>query len=99
MVVIAGTVRIRSEHRPEAIERAQSVSIASEREPGCRTYRISADLRDPDLFHVFEVWDDEAALAAHFQTQHLREFQNHLPRLMAGEMKIIQYEVSNAHQL
>ena len=99
MIVIAGTVYVDPQHRPEAMERARSVSIASEQERGCRSYRIAADLRDPNLFHVFEVWDDEAALAAHFQTQHLREFQIHLPRLVDGEMKITRYDVSNMQLL
>jgi quinol monooxygenase YgiN len=94
MIVIAGTVRLHPEHRAEAIERALRMAAASEAEPGCRTYRFFADLRDPDTFFIFEEWEDETALAAHFQTAHMAEFREHLPKLVAGEMRIQRYAVS-----
>jgi quinol monooxygenase YgiN len=99
MIIIAGTVRIHLAHRAEAITRAVTVCDASEREPGCRRYQITADLVDPALFHVFELWETEEALTAHFTTEHLHEFQRHLPRLVEGPLQIQRFDVTGATTL
>lgn len=38
-----------------------------EDEPGCLVYCFAADPVQPDLIQVYELWEDEAALAAHFE--------------------------------
>ena len=35
-------------------------------EPGCLAYVFGADPAEPNRLHIFELWTDEAALAAHF---------------------------------
>ena len=35
-------------------------------EPGCLVYSFAADAVEPDLIQVYELWDDEQSLAAHF---------------------------------
>lgn len=35
-------------------------------EPGCLVYCFAADPVEPDLIQVYELWEDEATLAAHF---------------------------------
>jgi quinol monooxygenase YgiN len=52
MIVIAGTVPIKPEARAEAIAVAGTWSLR--REPGCRAYRFSIDLDDPNLVCIFE---------------------------------------------
>ncbi|WPD18572.1 putative quinol monooxygenase [Thermaerobacter composti] len=44
----------------------------SRREPGCRAYKVHRSLDHPDEFLLYEVYDDEAALEAHWQTPHFR---------------------------
>lgn len=36
-------------------------------EPGCLVYCFAADPVVPDLIQVYELWQDEASLAAHFE--------------------------------
>jgi quinol monooxygenase YgiN len=36
-------------------------------EPGCLVYCFAADPVQPDLIQVYELWEDEASLAAHFE--------------------------------
>ncbi|AKH42291.1 Antibiotic biosynthesis monooxygenase [Croceibacterium atlanticum] len=48
---------------------------ASRAEPGCHAYSYAEDVAEPGLFRVMEMWDDREALAAHFQTGHMREWQ------------------------
>ena len=35
-------------------------------EPGCIVYCFAADPCEPDLIQVYELWEDEASLTAHF---------------------------------
>ena len=48
---------------------------ASQAEEGCQDYTFSVELNDPTVMRITELWDDMAALEAHFQTPHMAEFQ------------------------
>ena len=57
-------------------------STASVRdEPTCRQFQVLQDEKDPDLFFLYEVYDDAAALEAHRETPHFKKFM-----AGAGEM-------------
>ena len=99
MIVIAGTARVREEQRDVAIEAARAMSTASRAEPGCRQYRFSADLDDPNVVHVFEEWDSAEALEVHFATPHMAEFQAALGATLDGAPAITRFEVSVAGPL
>ncbi len=98
-IVVAGSVRIRPEHRQSAIEAALAMAAATRREPGCRAYRFSADLADPALFYVHEEWATAEALVAHFATPHMAEFNAILPGLLASAPEITRFEVSTSGPL
>lgn len=95
MIVVAGRVQVKPEHRDEAIRRAIAISRDSEAEEGCLSYRFYTDLENPSVFFIFEEWESQEALNAHFQTPHLKEFQQHVARLLAAPSVIKQYEVSS----
>ena len=94
-IVIRGALPVRPDKRAEAIEAFIAVSEGSESETGCRTYRFSEDVREPNSFIITEHWDDEAALAGHFQTPHMAAFTAIVPTLLAGAPEVVKYEVSN----
>jgi quinol monooxygenase YgiN len=95
MVVIAGQVKVRPERRADAARIAMDMAAATRAEPGCVEYRFSADLEDPNTFHLFEHWETEEALQRHFQTPHMAEFRQHLPGLLAGPTAVRRYAVSS----
>ena len=95
MIVIAGRVKIKPEVREDAIKVAVTMANASQAEAGCIAYRFYADLEAPNTFFIFEHWESEAALKAHFETPHMAEFRNHLPRLLAEDINIQRYDVSS----
>jgi quinol monooxygenase YgiN len=99
MTVVAGTVRVRPERRDEAIRVALTMARATQAESGCRTYRFYADLEDPAVFFIFEEWESEEALGAHFQTEHMAAFQAALPELVAGPPDIRFYSVASARSM
>jgi quinol monooxygenase YgiN len=99
MTVVAGTVRVRPEKRDEAIRVALAMAKATQAESGCRTYRFYADLEDPAVFFIFEEWESEEALGAHFRTEHMAAFQAALPGLVAGPPDIRFYTVASARSM
>ena len=96
MLIVAGTVTIHLPDRDALIEAAEHMMQSSREEPGCLAYKITADLSDPSQFHIFEKWQDQAALDAHFQTPHMTAFQD----VIAGkvtQMNIEQYHATALH--
>lgn len=99
MIVIAGNVTVKPETRDQWMQVAMTMSRASEAEDGCVTYRFYQDLEDPDLMLLFEVWESEEALEAHFKTEHMAEYRSRIPDLVAGPSKLTRYEVSSSRPL
>lgn len=59
-------MRSKPNQREAAIAAFTTVMTKSQQEPGCIVYRFTADLGDPMLFHVMEIWESEQALLDHF---------------------------------
>jgi quinol monooxygenase YgiN len=49
------------------------LSPLSREEPGCRFYQVYRDPAEPRVFHIFEIYDDEDAVAAHASSAHFAE--------------------------
>ena len=96
MIVIAGTIAVKPERREDAQQAALAMAEATRRESGCVSYAFYADLLDPGAFFLFEEWESDAALAAHFQTEHMARFQEQVPALLAGPPRITRYVVDSA---
>jgi quinol monooxygenase YgiN len=94
MLIVAGRVPVKAERRAEAVAAAVKMAKATQSEAGCRSYAFYSDLEDPNLFLIYEEWESDAALAAHFQTPHMAEFNAVIPSLVAGPPSINRYEVS-----
>jgi quinol monooxygenase YgiN/quercetin dioxygenase-like cupin family protein len=99
MIVISGTARVRPEAREEAIAAAREMARLSTSEHGCRAYEFSTVLDDPNTFRLFEQWDDEAALIAHFGTPHFAAFSGRLGAFLAAPPSFTRYDVAGAGPL
>ena len=99
MIVIAGSVRVKAEKREAAVRAALTMAEATRAEPGCLTYRFSADLADPTTFLIFEEWEDDEALARHFASAHMEAFRRAIPDLVAGPAAIKRYVVERAEPM
>jgi autoinducer 2-degrading protein len=69
--------------RHDTIDEFRAVLLAHarasvEEESGCRQFDVASDPADPARFFIYEVYDDEAAIAAHQATEH---FKRNAPRL------------------
>ena len=68
-LIVAGTVRVPPENLDALRPHMITMMAASRAEDGCETYGYAEDVAEPGLIHIFEVWRDQAALTAHFQTR------------------------------
>ena len=59
----------------------------AQREPGVRAFQIHQSLNEPEKFFFYEVFKDEAAFAAHQQSEHFKTLiaGEALPRLAKRE--------------
>lgn len=74
MIVISGTIPVKPEMKEEATQLALEMQKATCAEQGCRTYRFSFDLAEPNTMCIFEEWESEEALGSHFKTEHMKKF-------------------------
>lgn len=65
-IVIAAQIDLDPARRAEALSSARVHIDAALAQEGCIAYDWSADGHDPARVNVFEEWENEAALAAHF---------------------------------
>jgi quinol monooxygenase YgiN len=68
-IIIAGTIDLADpSRREEALRIAGPLQRKTrDEEPGCRAYVFAADPCVEGRIGVYELWDDEASLAAHFR--------------------------------
>jgi (4S)-4-hydroxy-5-phosphonooxypentane-2,3-dione isomerase len=56
----------------EAALARMSAAVAAD-EPGCLFYNANVSVDDPNLYLLYEVYQDEDALLAHRETRHFKE--------------------------
>ena len=95
MVIVVAHARVKPEAREAAIAAASKMRDASIAEPGCQEYNFWFAFDDEHELLVFERWDDQAALDAHFATPHLAEFAAAIPEWVDGAPAITRYEVDD----
>ncbi len=94
MLVIAGEIEIDPNKREAAAAAALRMMAETRKEVGCISYSLSGDLAQSGLFRIFEEWESQQALDAHFASPHMATFQAAVGGLGVKRMKIQRYEVS-----
>lgn len=94
MLVIAGRITLDPAKKADAVAAATEMMKATRRESGCKTYVFSAELEEPGAFRIFEEWDSEEALRAHFESPHMKRFQAAMGGLGITGMSILKYEIA-----
>lgn len=93
-VIIAGTVRVPPERIDLFRPHMAKMLAASRAEDGCIAYSYAVDVEDPGLVRVFEVWRDQPALEAHFQTPHMAEWRAAWPQFGVSDRQLVLYETA-----
>lgn len=99
MLVISGEIRVAPESRAIAVAAAIKVAQATRKEAGCLSYSFYSNLEDPNVFRIFEEWETEAALGAHFKTPHIAQFRTDMAQVKVLSRQIRRYEVTSVAAL
>lgn len=99
MIVISGSLTIKPEHRDEFVAAAVAMGEASRAEDGCGDYVFTADLADANTIRVFEQWESDEALKAHFAMPHFKAFGKQLAGWVASQGSFTRYEVASSGDL
>lgn len=94
MIVIAGKVPIDPSKREQAKTIMKTMMDTTLQEEGCITYQFLLNPWNDSEIHIFEEWETQDALDAHFQTGHMAEFRKALPAIVTGKFAIKRYVVS-----
>jgi quinol monooxygenase YgiN len=99
MIVVVGRVKTDPERREECVRVGQEVARASRAEAGCLAYAIYQDTEDENRFVFVEEWADQAALDAHFATEHVSTFMADIQPTLAGPPDLKFHTVSGSATL
>src|SRR5689334_607438 len=83
MFVNAVDLDIVPAERDNFIAAIKENGAATAKEPGCRRFDILNLASDPNHFFLYEVYDNEAALKAHRETEHFKKYQATTGKMVA----------------
>ncbi len=69
MIVVSGTFRLGASSVEAAKAAASEMARATRNEDGCITYAFFQSIEEPTTFRVFEEWESDAHLKAHFEVE------------------------------
>lgn len=95
MVIVAGTITVDPSKRTQLETAFDRMRAATLKEAGCIEYQAYADRKDPSTVLVFEKWQSEDALRAHFATPHMAEFGAALAQAGVTGSEVKKYVVSS----
>lgn len=94
MLIIAGTLTVEPDHRQAMLESVATMVEASRAEAGCHEYVFTPDPHEPSLVRLFELWESEEALAAHFASEHMASWQERAADLPITGRDIAKYTIA-----
>jgi len=83
MFVNAVDLDIVPAERDNFIAAIKENGAATAKEPACRRFDILNLASDPNHFFLYEVYDNEAALRAHRETEHFKKYQATTGKMVA----------------
>lgn len=89
MIFIAAKLRVRPEDADRWAEIARPFTEATRAEPGCLWFDWSRSLEDPTEYVLVEAFRDDAAGAAHVQSEHFRRAQRDLPPHLVETPRVV----------
>ena len=76
MIALLVTIQIKAEHRDAFMaSMLDDARGSNNNEPGCLRFDVLQDNSDPYRIHLYEVYQDEAALEAHRHAPHYLKWQ------------------------
>ena len=77
MQALVVTFHIKSEHVAAFdVAITDNARASRETEPGCRQFDVCRDPQNSQLFFLYELYDDDAAIAAHMASAHFKSMDS-----------------------
>jgi quinol monooxygenase YgiN len=93
MIFITAKFRVVPEDADRWPEIAADFTAATRSEPGCLWFDWSRSLDDPTEYVLVEAFRDDAAGAAHVQSEHFKTARSALPPHLAETPRIINFTI------
>ncbi|HYN30882.1 MAG TPA: putative quinol monooxygenase [Dermatophilaceae bacterium] len=93
MIFITAKFPVRPEHADAWPEISRAFTEATRAEAGCLWFDWSRSLDDPSEYVLVEAFRDDAAGAAHVQSEHFRTATQELPRYLSATPRIVNVPV------
>jgi quinol monooxygenase YgiN len=93
VIFIAAKFQVLPEHADDWPEIVGDFTAATRSEPGCLWFDWSRSLEDPNEYVLIEAFRDDAAGAAHVQSDHFKKAQQTLPPHLAATPKIVNFTI------
>ena len=93
MIFITAKFPVKPEHADDWPEISRAFTEACRAEEGCLWFDWSRSLDDPNEYVLVEAFRDDAAGAAHVQSEHFKAAQQSLPPHLAATPRIINFSV------
>ena len=98
-LIIAGTVRVPPAHVEGLRPHMAAMMSATRAEDGCLQYGYAEDVTEPGLIHIFEIWRDQGALDAHFQSPNMATWRAAGASFGLSDRRLFAYEIASERPL
>ena len=99
MIVVTGLIEVGAGSVEGLVEAARTMAAATREEAGCVSYAFYQDIDAPTRFRIFEEWESEAALAAHFKAPHMAAFNQAVGGAEIKSINIVKFEPGPATKI
>ena len=93
MIIVKGSIPVKTAHREEALTLLQTLAGQSRQEQGCLAYEVYIDAASPQTLVIWQQWSGIPALEEHFASSHVDAFLDAIPDLIDGEVTSARFEV------
>ncbi|MDF1822461.1 MAG: putative quinol monooxygenase [Alcanivoracaceae bacterium] len=93
MIIVKGSIPVRTEDRPQALALVQELARESRHERGCLVYDVLVQADAPEVIVLWQQWSCIEALEEHFASSHVDAFLDAIPDFIEGEVTSARFEV------
>jgi quinol monooxygenase YgiN len=99
MLIVSGTITVDPSGTEAALELARPLVEATLAEEGCITYGFWTHPDQPGVLRVYEEWESDEAMVAHFATPHMAAFMEGMGSLPITGTSITRHVVAESSTL
>jgi len=99
MLIVAGSIIAEPGGRAPFLTAVQPMVSATLNEAGCREYAFTPDPNDDNRIMLYELWDNQESLDAHFASAHMAAWQEVRKDLALQSASIKKYNISTVEEL